>query len=181
MNRRWMIGSFGASVLVAGQGGAMTCQPLSPEWEYVADTVMGGVSTGRIIPFRDAGEPAMRLTGNVSLENNGGFIQMASDLSDPGQVFDASGYTALSFDARGNGESYAISLRTSDLQRPWQSYRAVFTATEQWQKINLPFDAFSPNNTEIPLNTRRLRRIGIIAVGRAFEADVAVKSICFHV
>ena len=41
-------------------------------WAYLADTVMGGVSQGSA-EF-DAG--ALRLTGQVSTKNNGGFIQV---------------------------------------------------------------------------------------------------------
>ena len=35
-----------------------------------------------------------------------------------------------------------------------------------------PFEDFY--RTEGPLDTRRLRRIGVVAIGRAFSADLAV-------
>ena len=41
-------------------------------WAYLADTVMGGVSQGRA----EFSSDALRLTGKVSTENNGGFIQV---------------------------------------------------------------------------------------------------------
>ena len=41
-------------------------------WAYLADTVMGGVSQGRA----EFSNGALRLTGQVSTENNGGFIQV---------------------------------------------------------------------------------------------------------
>ncbi|MEM9966890.1 MAG: CIA30 family protein [Pseudomonadota bacterium] len=180
MQRRTMVGGIGASLFFARKGYAMTCQPLRPNWRYVADTVMGGVSTGQITPIKHAGQQAMRLTGSVSLENNGGFIQMAFNPADAFAAFDASTYKGISFEAKGNGETYAVNLRTNDLTRPWQSYRAEFTAGQKWRWINLPFSAFEPSNTDIPLNTAGLRRVGVIAVGRAFEVDVAVASICFR-
>ena len=74
----------------------------------------------------------------------------------------------------GNGELYHLSLRTTDLRRPWESYRGEFVATKDWTTVEIPFAQLVPNNTDIPFNPARLRRMGILAVGRAFAADVAV-------
>ncbi|MEM7521014.1 MAG: CIA30 family protein [Pseudomonadota bacterium] len=157
----------------------MTCDPLRPDWEYVADTVMGGVSAGRITPISQDGRAGMRLTGTVSLENNGGFIQMAFDPDPSAQSYDASAFDAISFDTRGNGATYAVSLRTTELSRPWHSYRGTFETRTAWQRVRIPFAEFAPSNTDIPLNRAKLRRIGIIAVGRAFDVDVSVANLCF--
>ncbi len=147
---------------------------LTPRWTFVADTVMGGVSTGRVVAVTHAGRPAARLTGDVSTDNNGGFIQMATDLGAGGAVLDASGFRAVHMEVIGNGELYHLSLRTTDLRRPWQSYRGAFVAPKDWTTVEIPFNALMPNNTNIPFNPARLRRMGILAVGRAFAADVAV-------
>ena len=40
--------------------------------------------------------------------------------------------------------------------------------------IQLPFDRFTPNRTDIPMDTRQLRRIGVVAIGRAFSADLSL-------
>nr|WP_092778566.1 CIA30 family protein [Jannaschia pohangensis] len=146
---------------------------LSPNWEYVADTVMGGVSRGGIETAMIDGQRATRLTGDVSLENNGGFVQMAADLG-TGDVLDASDWTGIEVEVRGNGQTYDLRLRTTDLTRPWQSYRTDFTATDDWTVIRVPFTALEANRTDVPLNLTRLRRIGILAVGRKMNADVAV-------
>lgn len=42
---------------------------------------MGGISTGSLSRETIEGKVANVLRGSVSLENNGGFIQMATDLS----------------------------------------------------------------------------------------------------
>lgn len=102
---------------------------------------------------------------------------MAFDLSRTGGPFDASAYTGIRLTARGNGERYEVGLRTTDLQRPWQSYRAGFVAAGIWQTITLPFSDFTPNRTETSLNAAHLRRIGILAYGRVFEADVSIGDI----
>lgn len=150
---------------------------LKPTWEYVSDTVMGGVSSGAIITERVAEREATRLMGQVSLQNNGGFIQMAFDLQSDGHPFDASAWNGVEIDVLGNDEAYDMRLRTDQLTRPWQSFRIVFTATKTWTKIHLPFDDFDPHRTECSFDPRRLRRIGILAFGRAFKADIAVSSI----
>ena len=52
------------------------------EWRLITDSVMGGVSKGYISQDMIAGRPCLRMRGDVSLENNGGFVQMALDLPD---------------------------------------------------------------------------------------------------
>jgi hypothetical protein len=39
---------------------------------------------------------------------------------------------------------------------------------------------FAPHRIDLPLNVRRLRRVGIVAIGRAFAADVAVARLAFY-
>nr|WP_299046785.1 CIA30 family protein [uncultured Tateyamaria sp.] len=149
---------------------------LTPEWEYVADTVMGGVSRGQAREVALAGRAATRLTGTVSLDNNGGFVQIAFDLAG-GEPFDASGYTGIALDVFGNGAEYDLRLRTDALTRPWQSFRTTFTAPAVWTTIDLPFTAFKPHRTEAVFDPAGLRRIGILAIGREMDADVAVAAV----
>ena len=152
---------------------------LAPQWEFVGDTVMGGVSVGRVSAERIADRDATRLTGHVSLENNGGFVQMAFDINPGGMPFDASGYAGVAIDVLGNGETYDLRLRTSDLERPWQSYRASFVAPASWTTVRVPFTECVAHKTDTPFDARRIRRIGVLAIGRVFEANVAVASVGF--
>ena len=149
---------------------------LFADWEYVADTVMGGVSRGRAERKTVAGRTAMHLTGMVSLENNGGFVQMAFDLAG-GATFDASGFSGLSFDVLGNGARYDVRVRTDALTRPWQSFRAEFEAPTHWTTLNVAFGDLVPHRTKAIFDPARVRRIGILAVGREMQADIAVSSI----
>ena len=71
------------------------------QWQGITDRVMGGVSNGSISRETIDGKLANVLRGNVSLRNNGGFIQMATDLSlDPSvDLFvDASGFDGVELD-----------------------------------------------------------------------------------
>ena len=145
-----------------------------PQWQLFTDRVMGGVSHGTMSREEVAGRPAIRMRGDVSLENSGGFVQIAIDLSPDGKAVDASIWRGLELDVFGNGEEYSLHLRTEDLTRPWQSYRQSFRADPQWRTVRFHFEDFKAYRTDTALNLRRLRRIGIVAIGRAFSADISV-------
>jgi hypothetical protein len=147
---------------------------IGTRWQLFTDRVMGGVSNGTMEREMVAGRPAIRMRGDVNLENNGGFVQIAIDLTPDGQAKDASGWHGAELDVFGNGEEYNIHLRTDELTQPWQSYRQSFRADSHWQTVRFRFQDFVPYRTDIPLNIHRLRRIGIVAIGRAFSADVCV-------
>jgi len=147
-------------------------------WRFIADRVMGGLSTGQVTQEIVDGRPAVRLTGLVSTANSGGFIQAARPLvDDGGRPLAARATDALELTVCGNGETYNVHLRTPDVERPWQSYRAHFLAPRSWTLVTLPLAAFVPHRIDIPLDTARLTRLGIVAIGRDFEADVALAGI----
>jgi hypothetical protein len=140
-------------------------------WRAFTDQVMGGVSTQSVSRETLDGERALRLQGDVRLENNGGFVQVALDLAGP---LDASAFTGLRLRVRGNGERYAVHLRTRDTRLPWQYYEAGFVAGPQWTTVDLPFARFAPQALRNPLDPRTLASVGIVASKRVFRADVAV-------
>jgi hypothetical protein len=136
---------------------------------------MGGESAGELSIEDVPSGPVFRLSGRVSLDNNGGFIQMAADIDPP-----PPGMTGLMLDVSGNGEEYNVHLRTSDLDRPWQSYRASFVASDEQAGNTLPTRRLQPHRTDAPFNAANIRRIGIVAIGREFDADVRVYSIAWY-
>lgn len=150
---------------------------IGTRWQVVTDQVMGGTSSGTVVREIVGGRPAIHMSGKVSLENNGGFIQIALDLASECRAVDASSWTGIELDVFGNGEDYNLHLRTLDLTRPWQSYRQSFEAATSWQTVQLPFGSFTPHRTDAPLDLRRLRRVALVAIGRAFSADLALGSI----
>jgi adhesin HecA-like repeat protein len=150
---------------------------LGTEWRAVSDRVMGGVSKALITIDRIDGRNGLRLRGHIRIDNDGGFGQAAVDLAPPGQTLDASSYDGIRFLALGNDERYAIHLRTLDCVRPWQSYRAQFAAAPKWQLVTLPFTSFVPHRLMTPLDTGSMRRLGLVAIGRRFEADVMISDI----
>lgn len=137
-------------------------------WELVSDRVMGGVSLGALTLETVAGSPALRLTGEVSTRNDGGFLQMARDM-DP-----AGGWDGIELRVIGNNEPYNLHLRTDALDKPWQSFRATFRAGRDWTRIRVPFAEFAPHRTRASFEPGRLRRLGLVAIGRPFRADLAL-------
>jgi hypothetical protein len=153
---------------------------LGTRWQAFTDRVMGGLSNGRASFETIEGKRCLRLRGEVSLENQGGFIQAALPLAEEDGAFDASGYRGVRLWARGNGTAYYVHLRTDDSRRPWQYYAAAFEAGPDWKAVDLPFAAFTPENLDRALDARRLRRLAVVAAKKAFSADVAVARIEFY-
>ena len=150
---------------------------LTPNWEFVSDSVMGGVSSGAVAEETVGGRNATVLRGKVSLENNGGFIQMAFDLNEGSADVDVSAWDGIGMDVYGDGDTYDIRLRTAQLNRPWQSFRADFVGEPHWQKIKIPFSSLVSHRVDAAFDSTCLRRIGILAIGRERDAYVAVSNI----
>lgn len=148
-------------------------------WRLVTDQVMGGVSRGELRPDRVGGRDCLRLTGAVRTANNGGFVQMALDLGGD-EALDATGFDGIELEVAGNDEAYNVHLRTRGLWLPWQAYRAEFRAGPEWRRVRLPFAAFAAHGTGRAFRPEALVRIGIVAIGRDFEADLCVARVGFY-
>ena len=153
---------------------------IGTRWMLVSDGVMGGLSTGTMTRELVDGRMAIRMRGTVSLANNGGFLQIALDLGKHGEPVDASRWTGIQLDVLGNGQTYNLHLRTTDLSRPWQSYRQSFAAASHWSRLHLPFAGFVAHRTDQPLRLSRLQRIGLVAIGRECDVDLAIADIRFY-
>ena len=149
-------------------------------WRFSCDRVMGGVSSGRAVHSLIEGRRALLLDGRVSLDNNGGFVQMSLNLAADGDSFDALEFTGLRVMTYGDGARYALNLRTTDLTYPWQSYRSTLTAAPEWETHDLPFSGFEANRTDCPLNPVRLRRVGLIAIGEERTVKAAIGDLRFY-
>lgn len=152
---------------------------LGSYWRMIADGVMGGVSQGSLSPDSMGGKDCLRLRGNVRLENSGGFVQAALDIEHTA-ASNASPYQGLLLVIYGNNEEYSLHLRTNDVWLPWQSYRASFQAPAHWRTVKLPFKSFTGYRIGKALNTDRLKRIGIVAIGRAFTADLCIAKLALY-
>ncbi len=77
---------------------------LGTRWRGVSDKVMGGISESSVAQRIVDGRTSLLLTGDVCLENNGGFFQTTLDLTKFGEKFDASDFFGIRPHVFGNGE-----------------------------------------------------------------------------
>lgn len=150
-------------------------------WQYVSDRVMGGVSDGQVNLEQDGEMYYARLTGNVSTRNYGGVIQLRTGISFANSEKDGKNLQGVRLNVRGNGETYEIHITTNDRTYRGDYYSATFKADFDWKMIDLPFNKFKrkrSNNTK--LDAQNITRLGIVAYGREYVADISVSTIEFY-
>jgi len=156
---------------------------LGTKWRLVTDNVMGGVSSGKLTLDNIKDKNCIRMQGDVSTKNNGGFVQIILPLLDKNsddKPFNASVYTGIEIEVSGNNESYNIHFRTDSLWFPWQSYRFSFKATPDWQTYRIPFSKLEPYKTTNKFSQDEIIHIGLVAIGREFQANLCIASINFY-
>ena len=153
---------------------------LQPEtrWRFFTDDVMGGVSIGRVEFVEEDGDAYAHMTGSVSTENNGGFIQIRRDLSAP----PPQGTVGIRLIVRGNSQRYFVHLRTDGTVLPWQYYQAGFTVTQEWSEVRMQFSDFNASGWLMRAKPRpeSLKSIGVVAFGRNHEAEIDVLEVGFY-
>lgn len=147
-------------------------------WKYVSDQVMGGVSEGDLIFNQDEEETFAHLTGVVSTENNGGFIQFRTDI----ETTKNQNIEGIYLKVKGNNEAYFIHLRTKGTFLPWQYYQSEFIATKNWKIVKLPIKEFRASSKWLKNRPaiNSLKSIGIVAFGREHNADISVSEVGFY-
>jgi hypothetical protein len=134
-------------------------------WRPVDDVVMGGLSRSSF----GLAEPGIaRFSGNVSLENFGGFASVRT----PPRDWDTAGATAFVLRVHGDGRTYKFTLRTSDGSDGIQ-YQSRFTPPAgEWSEVRLPIASFVATfrGRKVPfapsLDAARVRAIGFMVSDR---------------
>ena len=147
-------------------------------WTYISDQVMGGVSQGQLQFEQQGDDLYARMTGQVSTDNNGGFIQFRKKIA-RGTTESALG---VYLRVRGNAEGYFVHLRTAGTLLPWQYYQASFTPTDDWQVIKLPLADFSRSSSWLKSSVKpdSIRSIAVVAFGSDYQAEIDVAEIGFY-
>lgn len=149
-------------------------------WRGFSDRVMGGVSDAQFARAEVAGKRCVRLTGRVTRDNGGGFIQMALDMGPRGAGFDGSAFAGVEFLVHGNDEDYNVHVRTEDCGWYDESYRATVRLGPRWQRIRIAWTEFRPNGELPALDASRLQRIALLGWMREFEADIALAELALY-
>lgn len=140
-------------------------------WYVQNDTVMGGVSSSSV----ESDGTDMIFSGNVSLDNNGGFASVRGPIFEPAS--DAAG-NALSIDATGDGRTYLVQILT-----PTDAYVIRYVPTTG--PSTLLFADFTtvsrfldPVPAIAPLTAASLRQIAIYVLDKQVgEFMVRIRSI----
>ena len=149
-------------------------------WQYISDQTMGGISNGQAILDKEGDMLFARLTGNVSTANNGGFIQIRTTFSFVDLINNDKNLLGVRLNTKGNGETYHIFIRTSKDRSYRDFYSATFTANDNWEIVDLPFNKFKHRYSNKSLDGNDIRTFGIVAYGRNFYSDVSVSEISFY-
>ena len=121
-------------------------------WRIVNDGVMGGLSSSKAIVKDDK----IIFSGNVSLENNGGFASLRSPVKD----YNFEKFTGLEVKIKGDGKRYSISMKETTYFSGYFFTSTFETKKDEWITVKLPFNQFSfyyfgretNSNKKIPLN-----------------------------
>ena len=146
-------------------------------WAFFTDGVMGGLSQGKAIISKVNDVNCYHMTGDVTTENNGGFIQIRRNLND----VNLNNVKKVTIIAKGNDEKYFIHLRTAFTVLPWQYYQSSFVVENNFKSFVLPLSDFKKSGYLLPtrINPNNIKSIGIVAFGKDYNAELIVKEISF--
>jgi len=104
-------------------------------WKIVDDVVMGGRSQGS---FAMSDEGYGVFSGEVSLENNGGFSSVRRRFDD----VNCTTFQRFTVRVKGDGSKYQFRVKSD--QSDYHSYIYIFKTTGEWQTVEIPFDEMYP-------------------------------------
>ena len=148
-------------------------QPLNdPQaWRGITDQVMGGVSD---LAIRHS-DGVFYMTGNVSTDNNGGFVRLSNRVA-----INSNDFKGIKFKAKGNNETYEIHVTLKGLKiPPWSYFSQGFDVKDEWQEYQIFFSDLERSSgfSAASMKARNIRDISIAGFGRDFSVDLAVKEI----
>jgi monofunctional biosynthetic peptidoglycan transglycosylase len=134
-------------------------------WRIVNDTVMGGVSSSALEGLANGGAV---FTGNVSLENNGGFASIRS----PRMQKPPGDHEGIAIHVKGDGKRYKIGLRTDDAFDGIFHQAPFDTLIGKWQLVKIPFKDFVPTyrgrrlSEDNRMAQEKIRSVGVLISDR---------------
>jgi len=112
------------------------------KWQEATDKSAGGTSTVRMELLAEGAENskgALRITGNVTTDfPYGGFAGISVVLHADNKPEDLSGYTGVTFYARGDEARYRVAVSCAAV-KDHNDFGKVFTTSKTWTRIRVPF------------------------------------------
>ena len=148
-------------------------------WSFFTDGVMGGLSEGTIYQDSILGTPCYRMTGNVTTENNGGFLMTRTFIK---PNIKAKEYTGIYIKVYGNGEDYFLHVKTPFTPAVWQYYGYKFKTSNEWLKIKAPFSDFKRSNFYQPktMINHKIKNVAVVAGFNDYKSDICFAEIGFY-
>jgi hypothetical protein len=105
-------------------------------WRIVDDVVMGGRSNGNF-KLNDAGHGLF--SGEVSLENNGGFSSLRYQFN----TKEINDFKKVTIHLKGDGKRYQFRVKSKKYDQ--HSYITYFTTSGEWETIEIKLDKMYPS------------------------------------
>ena len=140
-------------------------------WQGVTDQVMGGVSN---LAIRHT-DGVFYMSGNVSTDNNGGFVRLSNRIN-----INSNDFKGIKFKAKGNNETYEIHVTLKGLKiPPWSYFSQGFDVNDDWQEYEILFKDLKRSSgfSAAPMKAKNIRDLSIAGFGRDFKVDLAIKEI----
>ena len=150
------------------------------KWSLITERGNDSIYTDKIEFIEHDGRRCLHMVRSELHKSKGGLLQARLNLHPKARYFDAHEFTGVQLQAKGNGQTYAIYLRTADARLPRQFYQAQFSTNEGWQGIKIPFERFRPNLLSKPLDITKLKSLAIVAIREQFIADIFLDEIAFY-
>ena len=141
------------------------------DWIGITDRVMGGVSDLTI----SHADGIFFMKGNVSTDNNGGFVRLSNRLA-----INSNEFKGIKFKAKGNNEKYEIHVTLKGLKiPPWSYFSQGFDVTDHWQEYEIFFSNLERSSgfSAVSMKAKNIRDISIAGFGRDFVVDLEIKEI----
>lgn len=137
----------------------------SDGWSVVNDTVMGGVSSGQVV----LSDGSLIFSGELSLDNNGGFASLRGPSIDPSEAQSWSGRVGPRIEVEGDGRTWTVEVRTDDVSGGWIATLPTFAdaITHEvlpWASFEPVTRFLDPRVAEGPLDPRRIVSIAFYLV-----------------
>ena len=89
------------------------------------------------------------------------------------------GYQGIFIELYGSAHEYNLHIKTTQLTRPWQSFRSSLAVEPRWTRFIVPYEQLQAHRTDAELEPTKITSIAVVAIGQEFDVDVCVRRLGF--
>lgn len=134
-------------------------------WYIVDDVVMGGRSNGNFDLSKDGHG---LFSGEVSLENNGGFSSVRFN----SERISTKGYSKIALKIKGDGKNYQLRIKAQD--KEYYSYVKYFPTSGEWEEVEVllkdMYPSFRGRTLDMPnFDKEQIEELAILIANKKAE------------